>query len=132
MWYLRWNIPASKRVSCLRTAHTEDNIFYNVVFDEIFYSALAYTSQPCAEAMAMRQAVSYIPYATSSREKTRDITTFTQFEEGNLLSETRDDTESGKEYDDDSNLPPLFNEYYADMKDAPLSDLLRQTNMITS
>ena len=45
--------------------------------------------------------VSYTPYAASSREKTGDIITFTQFEEGNLLSETREDEERGDEYDDD-------------------------------
>ena len=33
--------------------------------------------------------VSYTPYAVSPREKTGDIITFTQFEEGNLLSETQ-------------------------------------------
>ena len=36
--------------------------------------------------MAMRQVVTYTPYATSSKEKTDDIITFTQFEEGNILS----------------------------------------------
>ena len=38
---------------------------YDAVFDESFSSALEYTSQPYAEAMAMRPAVSYIPCATS-------------------------------------------------------------------
>ena len=36
--------------------------------------------------MVMRPDVSYTPYATSSREQTGNIITFTQFEEGNLLS----------------------------------------------
>ena len=40
----------------------------------------------------MRQYVTYTPCATSSREKTGDIITLTQFEEGNLLSETLSDT----------------------------------------
>ena len=39
---------------------------YDVVFDGSFSSALAYTSQPYSEAMAMRPAVTYTPYATSS------------------------------------------------------------------
>ena len=56
----------------------------------------------------MCPAVSYIPYATSSREQTGDIITFTQFDEGDLLSETRDNTESGNKYDDNSTLPPLI------------------------
>ena len=45
-------------------------------------------SQPYAEYMIMRQDVSYIPYAISPKGKTRNIITFTQFEEGGLLSET--------------------------------------------
>ena len=58
--------------------------------------------------MAIRPAVSYIPYATYLREQTGDVITFIQFEEGNLLSETCDNTESGNEYDDDSTLAPLI------------------------
>ena len=40
---------------------------YDVVFDESFSSALAYTSRPYSEAMAMRPSVTYTPYATSSK-----------------------------------------------------------------
>ena len=57
---------------------------YYVVFDESFSSTLAYLLQPYAESVAMRPAVSYTPYATSSKEKTGDIITFTHFEEGDL------------------------------------------------
>ena len=64
---------------------------YDVVFDESFSSTLAYMSQPYAEAMDMRPAVSYIPCAASSKEKTSDIITLTHFEEGDLLSEMRED-----------------------------------------
>ena len=46
--------------------------------------------------MYMRLSVTYTPYATSSKEQTVDIITFAQFEEVNLLSETRNDKESGK------------------------------------
>ena len=67
---------------------------YDVVFDKKQSSALSYTSQPYTEAMAMRPAVTYTPYATSSKEKTGDVITFAQFEEGNLLNETRNNTES--------------------------------------
>ena len=42
---------------------------YGVVFDDILSSALMYTSQTYAEAMAMQPAVSYIYCATSLREK---------------------------------------------------------------
>ena len=35
---------------------------------------------------------------------------FAQFEEGVLLSETRNDRESGDKYDDDSNIAPLVSE----------------------
>ena len=61
--------------------------------------------------------MSYISYATSSREQTGDIITFSQFEEGNLwsetqslLSETHDDTGRGNKYDDYSTLAPLISE----------------------
>ena len=71
---------------------------------------MTYTSQPYVEAMDMRPYVAYIPYATSSREQTGDIITLSQFEEGNVLSETREDTESGNESDEDSTLTPLISE----------------------
>ena len=51
--------------------------------------------------MYMCTAVLYTPYDTSSTEQTGDITTFSQFEEGDLLSETREDGESGDKYDYD-------------------------------
>ena len=57
---------------------------YNVMFDERFSSALSYMSRPYSEAMAMRPAVTYTPYATSSRVQTGDVITFAQFEEGNI------------------------------------------------
>ena len=65
----------------------------------------------------MRTAVSYIPYDTSSREQNGYIIMFTQFEEGNLLCETRnllsetfDDTETGNKFDEGSTLSPLIGE----------------------
>ena len=72
------------------------------MFDESFSSALAYTSQTYSEAMAMCPAVTYTPYGTSSREQTGDIITFAQFEEGNILTETRNDAERGNESDNKS------------------------------
>ena len=57
---------------------------YDIVFDESFSSALAYTSQPYSEAMEMRPDVIYTPCTTSSREQTGNIITFAQFEEGNI------------------------------------------------
>ena len=75
---------------------------YDVVFDESFSRALSYTSRPYAEAMAMCTTVTYTPYATTSKEQTGNVITFTQFEEGNLLTETRNDTESGDESDRES------------------------------
>ena len=47
----------------------------------------------------MRLAVSYIPYAKYSKEKTVDIITFAQFEEGGLLSENHNDVETVNESD---------------------------------
>ena len=55
--------------------------------------------------MAMKPAVSYIPYSISSKEKTGDVTSFTLFEEENLLTEN---TKIGNEYDDVSTLEPFF------------------------
>ena len=72
------------------------------MFDESFSSALAYASQPYSEVMAMRPAVTYTPYATSSKEKTGNVITFAQFEEQNILIETRNDAESGDKSDNKS------------------------------
>ena len=66
----------------------------------------------------MRAAVTYTPCATSSREKTGDIITFTQFEEGNILTKTRNDAEIGDESDDNSILPPLLREEEMDAMDS--------------
>ena len=60
----------------------------------------------------MRPSVSYITCAASSREKTGDIITFNQFEEGGLLSGTRDNAESCDKYDDNSIMPPLISEQF--------------------
>ena len=62
-----------------------------------FSSALSYTSRPYLEAMTMRPEVMYTLYATSSKEQTGDVIMFAQFEEGNLLTETCNNTESGDE-----------------------------------
>ena len=91
-------------ISCVLNQYMGDNIFvrccictkkiissYDVVFDESFSSVLAYTSQPYSEAMAMRRAVTYTPYVTSSKEQTGDVITFGKFEEGNILTENRND-----------------------------------------
>ena len=81
---------------------------YDVIFHESFSSTFAYTSQPYEEAMAMLPVVTYTTHAVSSRKKTGDIIKSTQFEEGDLLSETLDDAERGEEYDDDLIMPPLI------------------------
>ena len=75
---------------------------YDVVFDEIVSSTLSYTSRPCSEAMVMRLTVMYTPYATSLKEQTGNIITFVKFEEGNILTETCNDAESGDQYDNQS------------------------------
>ena len=46
---------------------------YDGVFDKIVSSAFSYTSRPYLEAMAMCPAVTYTPYATSSKEQTGDV-----------------------------------------------------------
>ena len=58
----------------------------------------------------MRLSVTYTPYAAYSREQTGNKITFAQFEEGGLLSETRNDAESGDKSDDNSSMPPLLRE----------------------
>ena len=65
--------------------------------------------------MAMRPSVRYKPCATSSREQTVNIITFTQFEEWNLLSENCYGTESGNKSDDYSTLSPLIIEEKMDV-----------------
>ena len=52
--------------------------------------------------MAMRPAVTYTPYATSSKEQTGDVIKFAQFEEGDILTETHNDAESCDESDSKS------------------------------
>ena len=52
---------------------------YDIYYDEMFFSVLAYTSQPYLEAMVMRPAVVYTPCDTSSRQQTGDTITFSQF-----------------------------------------------------
>ena len=51
------------------------------------------------------------------REQTGDKSTFPQFEEGNILSETRNDAESGNDYDDDSIIPTLLSKEEIDAMD---------------
>ena len=65
-------------------------------------NVLSYTSRSYSEAMAVHPAVMYTPYDTSSKEQTVNVITFAQFEEGDLLTETRNDTESGDESGNES------------------------------
>ena len=81
---------------------------YDVVFYENISRALEYTSQPYAESMAVCPAVTYTLYATSQRGETGDIIIFAQFEEGGILSKTRDNAESGDKSDYGSTMPPLI------------------------
>ena len=61
-------IPEHQKGYLVDIPSTRKIIFsYNVVFDENNSSALAYTAQPYSEAMTMRPAVTYTPYATSSK-----------------------------------------------------------------
>ena len=57
---------------------------HDVVLGKNCSSALEYTSYLYWEALKTQPEVSYIPYATSSHEKTGDIIIFAHFEEGNL------------------------------------------------
>ena len=68
--------------------------------------------------MVMLPAVTYTPCATSLRETNGDIILFAQFEEGNILTKTRNDAESGKEPNDKSIMPPLLSEEDIDAMDS--------------
>ena len=57
-------------------------------------------SQNYSEAIAMGLDASYTPCATFLREKICDIITLIQFEQGNILTKTRNDTESGDKSND--------------------------------
>ena len=72
------------------------------MFDDSFSSVLSYTSRPYSEVMAMHPEVTYTQYSTSSKEQTGDAITFAQFEEGNILPETHNNTESGDESNSES------------------------------
>ena len=65
----------------------------------------------------MHPFVTYTPCATSSREQTGDVITFKDFEEMNLLSETRNDTENSNESENVSIMPPLLSEKEMDAMD---------------
>ena len=74
--------------------------------------------------MEMCLPVTYRPCAIYSRGKTGDIIMFTQFEEGNILTNTRNYEES--KYDD-SIIPPLLSEedmYAMDSGDESDHDLI--------
>ena len=52
--------------------------------------------------MVMRPAVTYTLYATTSKEQTGNVITFTKFEEGNILTKTTNNAEIGDESDNES------------------------------
>ena len=58
--------------------------------------------------MVIRPAVMYTLCATSSREQTGNVITFTQFEEGNILTKNHNNSESGDESNDYSIMPQLL------------------------
>ena len=68
--------------------------------------------------MSMCPSVTYTLCDTSLMEQTSDIITFAQFEEENILSETRNDAEIGDESDGNSILPPLLSEEEMDAMDS--------------
>ena len=66
----------------------------------------------------MPPSVIYIPYDTSPKGKIGDLITFAQFEEGNILSENSNNTESGDKSYDDSIMPPLLIKEEIDVMDS--------------
>ena len=91
---------------------------YAVVFYESFSSVLAYTSQSYSESIVMSPDVTYTPCATSLRGETGDIIMFTQLEDSNILTKTRNDAESGEKSDDDSIIPPILSKDEMDAMDS--------------
>ena len=93
---------------------------------------LAYTSRPYSEAISMRPDVTCTPCATSWREKNVNTITFAHFEEGNLLSETCNDAESGDKSDDESVMPSLLSEEEINVMDSgdEYDDDLISTDML--
>ena len=59
-------------------------------------------SLPDALPPLLHMIVTYTLYAMSSKEQTGDVITFPQIEEGNLISKTRNDTESSDKSDSES------------------------------
>ena len=49
--------------------------------------------------MEMCPEVTYTPYATSLKEQTGDVIRPARFDEGDILTKTLNDAESGDEYD---------------------------------
>ena len=66
----------------------------------------------------IRPDVTYTPCAASLRRETRNMITFTQFEEGNILTKFRNDAECGDESNDNSIMPPLIIEEEIDAMDS--------------
>ena len=58
----------------------------------------------------MRPDVTYTPCAAYLREKTCDIITFAQFEEGNISTKTCNDAESFDDSNEELIMPPLRSE----------------------
>ena len=112
-------IPQHQKVYLVYIPSTRKIISsYDVVFDECFSSALSYTSQPYSEAMEMCPDVTCKPCVTSSREQTGNIITFTQFEEGNILTKTCNDAKSGDKFNNNSIMAPLLSKEEMDAMDS--------------
>ena len=96
-------IPEHQKVYLVYVPSTRKMISsYDLIFDESFSSALAYMSRHYSEAMVMHPEVTYTPYAAPLKEQTGDLITFARFEEGNILTETINEAESGDESDNES------------------------------
>ena len=114
-----FGIPQPQKGYLVNVSSTRKIIYsYDVVFDEITSSTLAYKSQSYSEVIYICSSVSCTPCAKSLREQTGDIIMFAQFEEGDLVSETRDNTESSDESDNNSIMPPQISKEEIDAMDS--------------
>ena len=108
-------IPQHQKGYLIYVSSTQKIVFsHDIVFGESFSNALAYISRKYSVAFALRPEVLYIPYDTSSHEKTGNIIPFAHFVEWNLVETKRcaeeyesklpsiDELSTEDEYDDGS------------------------------
>ena len=116
--YLSLNFTASKRISCVRTKYKEDNIFiWCCIWWKFLYCVIiCVTTLFIINGNASSCDVYTLYYVFKG--ETGNIITFTQFEEGGILTKTRNDEESIDKSNDNSIMPPLLSKEEIDAMDS--------------